>query len=372
MSEKIELEESEVEESEVLNGLIVKKNSSLKELIKFSLEERRLFDFCLQYYDSRENASNPTEFNVPIQEFRNSFPQYKKYKPIDFFNLCMKTANGIQSKPFRPTKYEAIYWFERLKLSEDQSEIYFSLTTHIMPFFLNLRRHYISYHRTDVYKFNKPASWTLYEYLKERFQNGQRPDWKTTISELRERLCADSKYPRFTDFDLYCIRRPKKEIDEHSDIYFKYLKIKKGRTVEFIKFEVFQKCVDPSVIDIEDQVKIFKRELLTAGINIKVAERYIKLATNQGKVSTILNEIPKMKKSWKKHGKKPWPAYLSGILQKELMEPNMFEDHDQKKKEKANKSIQEFEKMTDGDLRTLSETGNIYAKKVLAERKAKK
>ena len=50
----------------------------------------------------------------------------------------------------------------------------------------------------------------------------------------------------------------------------------------------------------------------------------------------------------------------------------MFEDHDQKKKEKANKSIQEFEKMTDGDLRTLSETGNIYAKKVLAERKAKK
>jgi hypothetical protein len=312
-----------------MNGLIVQAHSVLRPLMVLGLKERRLFSFCLQYYDSRENAQNPLFFDVPIAKFREAYPEYKDYNPKLIFNICEDAVNGIQSKGYRPdpAKKKTVWWFQELEIIDDGMDglIRFGLTPAAMPFFLNLKAHYISYHMSDVKLMNKPTAWNLYEYVKEKFQNGQTPEWTVTVDELKDRLGVLDKYPRFADFDNRCLDRPHKDINDITDLHVDYFKIKRGKTPVKVKFVVFKKCSDPSVIETEDLAKTFERELENAGVYPKIAASFVKAAIEQSNVAEMLQKIGAAKKSHTKNGKGTWPAYLTGIMQKELLQLKLFE-----------------------------------------------
>jgi plasmid replication initiation protein len=314
-----------------MNGLVVKKISVLKPLTVLSLEEKRLFAFCLQYYDSRVDATNPNVFEITLDEFRAAYPEYVKRKPIQIFHACKKAINGIQTKPYEPPLKkdeeggEAIYWFSKLKVTKEK--IRFGLNPEVMPFFLNIKNHFISYHMSDVRLLGKPSAWNLYEYIKEKYMSGLCLEWTVEVDDLKDRLGVLGKYERFGDFDTYCLKRPINEINKHTDLKVEYNKVKRGVKIHAIIFTVTAKAADPNVIDTEDQSKVFARELLTIGINPKVVENFVKLAADQKKTGAMLKKIPAAKKSWRKHGKGPWPAYLSGIMQRELLERNLFENN---------------------------------------------
>lgn len=272
-----------------MNGLVVQAHSILKPLMVLNLEERRLFSFCLQHQDSRRDAKNPLFFDVPIIKFRDTYPEYAKYKSNLIYKICEDTINGIQGKGYRPdsTKKKTVWWFQSLEIIEDGMDgiIRFGLTPAAMPFFLGLKAHYISYHMADVKLMSNPTAWNLYEYIKEKLQNGLTPEWAVTTDELRERLGAIDKYPRFSDFDLYCLNRPQKDINDSNDLHVDYYKIKRGKSVFKIRFSVFKKCADPSVIDVEDLEKTFKRELENNGVWPNLAEKLVKSAVEKSNVA---------------------------------------------------------------------------------------
>ncbi len=310
-----------------LDGLIVKHHKTLQHLITFTLEERRLFDFCIQYYDSRKGSeNNARELRLPVAEFKKAYPQFKKYRPVDFFELLINAAIGIQKKPYRPHKKRAVFWFTEIDLvDEDTDDPVFkiSLTKGIMPFFLGLREHYISYHRSETIPFAKPTSYTVFEYIQEEFQDGQCPQWRVDLLVLKDRLGVANKYKRFPAFDKYCLKRPLKEINDHTRLIVKYDKLKKGRKITGIRFRVAQKAADPSVIDTEDQGKVFAREMDRYKIIPVVAQKFLTLAEKQEKTGEALALIPKCKKSHKKHGEGSFAPYLAASLQRLLEAPSL-------------------------------------------------
>ena len=310
-----------------MNGLIVKANSILRPLTVLSLEERRLFSFCLQHYDSRKNADNPALFSVPLEKFKEAYPEYREYKPSHIFRTCKAAINGIQSKGYQPDPNDdyVIWWFSSLDL-RDGENLKFALTPAAMPYFLNLSKNFISYHMLDVKLMSKTTAWNLYEYIKERFQNGQIPEWTETVVELRDRLRASNKYPRFADFNKRCLGTPQKDINKLTDLHFDYYKIKRGKAVFKVKFKVFKKCSNPDVIDVEDLAKTFKRELENNGVNSKVVAHFVAAAVKQSRVSEMIQKIPKAKKSHTRHGKGTWTAYLCGMLRNELYQGKLFDD----------------------------------------------
>lgn len=353
-----------------LNGLIVKHHDTLRHLITFTLEERRLFDFCIQHYDSRKGPEkNTRELQLPVSEFKKAYPQHAKYRPVDFFTLLINAAIGINQKPYKPNPKEAIFWFTKLKLVDEDTKapiFKIALTEEIMPFFLGLIDHYISYHRAETIQFNKPLSYTLFEYIQEIFQSGQCPKWRIDLISLKDRLGATNKYKRVTDFILNNIDRPLSEINEHTRLSVEYDKLKKGRTITGIQFRVIQKALDPDVIDTEDLGKIFARELALAKIAAPVAVRFVKAAADRNLTPAMLEKLPKIKKSWGKNGGKSYSAYLSGVLRKELLEMDLFETS-----EKGKKAMNALQTMPDATLQALANTGNIPAQKILGERKNK-
>ncbi|UCD65837.1 MAG: replication initiation protein [Deltaproteobacteria bacterium] len=287
------------------------------------LQERRLFAFCLQHYDSRENASNPLYFDVPIAKFKESYPEYKNYKPNKIYKLCEETINGIQSKGYRPNpnSQKTVWWFQELEVIGDDLDgiIRFGLTPASMPYFLGLKSHYISYHMADIKLMNKPSAWNLYEYLKEKFQNGQIWKWDISVDKLKERLGVADKYiNRFNNFEKKCLITPLADINSQTDIHADYHKIKKGVKVVKICFTVANKCSDPDVIDTEDQTKVFKRELEKVGISKAMIKRIVTATVEQSRVDEMLQKIPAAKKSYAKHGTGSWAPYLAGTMSNTL------------------------------------------------------
>jgi len=187
-----------------MDGLIVKKNSSLEHMTGFSLQERRFFAFCLQFFDSRPGAKSPTEIKISIADFIKTFPEYKKYRPNQIFDVLHTARQSVNNNPYRWQEPDGTMkeqdWFTGHGIGSDQITV--SLNTHdkIRELFLNIRDHFIKYHMRDVGRLSTPSAWSLYEFLKERYMNGTCPSWIITVEDLRARLNATDKYPRLRIF----------------------------------------------------------------------------------------------------------------------------------------------------------------------------
>jgi len=344
-----------------MNGLVVKKNSSLQPMTVLNLEERRLFTFCLQFYDSRPGAENPETFSIPLEKFRSAYPEYAKRKPNYIFHVVQAAVNGIQQKPYQPDpkRKRVVWWFSALEVDEDA--ITFSLTKQVMPFFLDIREKFIQYHMLDVDRLVKPTAWNLFEYLKERYMNGINPTWTVEVDDLKERLGVIEKYKRFGNFDTRCLKEPLAEINRHTDLVVEYKKKKRGVRIHAIIFHVKTKPKDPDTIDVENLAQTFEQEQLRHGISAAAAKRNTERAEKDGRISEALKAIPSAKKSWQKHGKGPFAGYLAGTLTSLLFENSLFQ-------EDQNKGLDELKKLDVRSLEIMAAAGNEHARKLLEDR----
>ncbi|MCA1785474.1 MAG: replication initiation protein, partial [Desulfobacteraceae bacterium] len=313
-----------------MDGLIVKKNSSLEHMTGFSLQERRFFAFCLQFFDSRPGAKSPTKIKISIADFIQTFPEYKKYRPNQIFDVLHTARQSVNNNPYRWQEPDGTMneqdWFTGHGIGSDQITV--SLNTHekIQELFLNIRDHFIKYHMRDVGRLSTPTAWTLYEFLKERYMNGICPTWTITVEDLRARLNATDKYPRFADFYLYLIARPVKEISEHTDLKVDCQKKKKGVKIHSIIFHVKIKDQDPAVIDIEDLSKVFHQEQIRHGISPAAATRNTQQAEKTGRLSDAIQKVETAHTAWKKTGKGPFAGYLASTLTSFLFDRSLFQD----------------------------------------------
>jgi plasmid replication initiation protein len=346
-------------------GLIVKKNSCLQPMTVLNLEERRLFTFCLTFYDSRPGAENPETFSISLDQFKAAYPEYSSKKPGYIFQVVKAAVNGIQQKPYQPDldKKRVIWWFAALEV--DAHMITFSLTKQVMPFFLDIRDRFIRYKMIEVDRLVKPNAWNLYEYLKEKYMNGLCPSWTVEVEDLKERLGVMGKYQRFGDFDTRCLKQPLQDINKNTDLVAEYQKQKRGVKVHAIIFNVKTKAADPAVIDVEDLSKVFQQTQLRHGISPAAAARNTEQAEKIGKLSDAISKIDSAHTSWKKTGKGPFSAYLASTLTSFLFERSLFQDN--RDQEKA-AFIADLKKLDTGSLRTLAGAGNIHAEKILQER----
>jgi plasmid replication initiation protein len=337
---------------------------------RFSVQERRLFAFCLQHYDSRPGVKNARKFNVSVDTFKRAFPEFKNYYPKQIFDVIKTAAKGIQLQPYEyfnrtSGDYVAHFWFSSLRVNQDDLIIEFSLTEEILPFFTNIQNHFIKYYMKDIERLNSPSAWDLYEYLKEMYLNGKCTTWTETIENLRSRLRRTNTYNRFGDFENYCIKRPIAEINEHTDLMVDYKKKKKGVKIDAIIFYVKNKASDPDAIDIEDLSKLFESEQRRYGISAAIAKRNTEQAEKINKLSEAIKKIESAHKSWKKYGKGPFSAYIASTLTKFLFQQDLFESEKQTKKKEAHDELRTY---SNRSLALMAGSGNIAAEKILRER----
>ena len=117
----------------------------------------------------------------------------------------------------------------------------------LKPAFFDIARNgYVRYQLKNIISLKSQYSVRLYPKLKDRPFG-----WTVSVAELREMLGATaSSYDVFKDFNKHVLQKAVKEINDITDITVTTENIRKGRSVESIRFKVFEKS--PHVISKED------------------------------------------------------------------------------------------------------------------------
>lgn len=148
-----------------------------------------------------------------------------------------KTKRRILS-PFRVTE-----WYDE----EDQDVISILVEEKFLPYLIDLKNNFTQYMISDIGKFRRKYSITLYRWLMmkwnqyKRYGNEDLKNPSIIVKELRILTDTTKDYKKWQHFEQRIIKDSLEEINEHTQITVNYELIKKGRSYSEIKFFIEEK-----------------------------------------------------------------------------------------------------------------------------------
>jgi plasmid replication initiation protein len=106
------------------------------------------------------------------------------------------------------------------------------------PFLLQLKRQFTMYRLQNFMQLSSQHSMRMYELIK--MQEGLR-HLRLSVAELREVLCCEHTYERFSDFRRHVLDRARTEIKETCDTYYTYAVERDGRTPKWVRFLIHRR-----------------------------------------------------------------------------------------------------------------------------------
>lgn len=141
-----------------------------------------------------------------------------------WINYCLFDRAGFD-------KNESGEWEVTMRCHPDLKQLFFDLK----------ESGYQKYKLENTLKLKYKASKLLYYLLKDNLWKGS---WVVDLEELRERLGATQNYMKvFKDFNKFVLKRAEAEINNNTDLKFRYEKVMSGRTTKAIKFIIEENVV---------------------------------------------------------------------------------------------------------------------------------
>lgn len=310
-------------------SIVAKSNELIGKMAKFDLSELRLLAYCIAHYDSR-SPENRT-FTAHVQDLASLFSMNEG----SAYTVIRQAMLGINKKPleFREGKKLHFWnWFSGFTYTEGEGTFEFTVTPEVRPYLLGLKETFTSYRLGSVYQFKAASTWKLYENLKRWEAKGK---WSVGLDELRLALGVAGKYPRWNSFCQRIIDPATGGINKHSDLTVSYKKEKHGRSIVALTFIIKSRAPE-GTIDIVTPMQGLYRSLLECGINEATALKYAQDADKHGKATHALDKLPIIKSRWEKGGRKgKLQAYILGALKEEIYQMELFQDHKELGKNKA-------------------------------------
>jgi plasmid replication initiation protein len=294
-----------------LNSVVTKTNELIENLAKFTLSELRLISYCLSHYDAR-SPENRT-ITARVDDLADIFVMDKK----SAYAVVRKTMLGINAKPYEyigDDDYEYFEnWFTGFAYKKGDGKFKFRISPDMQPHLLGLDGCFTSFRLKDVYQFQSPTAWKLYENL-ARWRTAGR--WAVSLDEFKHNLGIAGKYPRWDSLRQRVIDPSLKEINAHTDINVEYTTEKDGRPVVGLVF-LIDKKVDPEVINLTPREEKVYKLLLGHGMKAKMAQDFSRQINSSDRADIIISKLPGMVER-AKNSKESTQKYLTGALKLEL------------------------------------------------------
>jgi plasmid replication initiation protein len=293
-----------------LKSIVAKDNGLIGQMAKYELSELRLISYCMAHYDSRKIVNRTIEASV--DDLKNIFNMTTK----DAYAVVRKAVRAVNRKPFEietERTEEEWYIFTGFRYFKHEGRFEFKVSPEAQPLLLKLCGNFTRYRLGDVYQFKAASTWKLYELLKRWLGKGK---WEVELDELRSLLGVAGKYPRWSSLDQRILTPATKEINKLSDIRVSYDKIKRGRTVVGISFQIRKnRPEDKNVIEVKTTKEELYLALRKAGLPEKTAQNYTSQADQSNKTQWIIDQLPGLIQR-SKNKKEPISYLQRGILNK--------------------------------------------------------
>ncbi|MBU3174423.1 replication initiation protein [Clostridium estertheticum] len=204
---------------------------------RFSLTKRQ--NDILDIVFSSIEHDNKLRYEIDINKYE-SFYNIKDKSNI--YRDFKKAVNSFELKGFSVTtknekgKEHRVYfsWFASIEYIDGESKIILELGARLKELMLCAKQACF-YQIKYSLNFKSIYSQRIYYYLKRFEDTGFRID---SLDELRTKLNCPKSYNLFSNFRLYVLDPAFREINDNSDISFKYEEIKKKGKITSIKFYI--------------------------------------------------------------------------------------------------------------------------------------
>lgn len=240
-------------ENQIEKAKVSKANRLIEARYKLSSSEQKLILLAISNLNSVDQKDfHIQKFNITdVAKVLGLKDEKSAYKDI------RELVRGLRKKEIiinTPDKELITGWLSSIIFEKNSGDMTLKFSEDLKPYLLELSGAYKSYQLENVIHMKSAYAIRIYEMLKQ---------WECkktqtyTVEELRRRLSLGAEYPRFFDFEKRVLEPAKAEINEHSDLWLTYRKIKKGRNIESIEFEIEPKY---GTVDTEaEDIKFYKR-----------------------------------------------------------------------------------------------------------------
>ncbi len=254
---------------------VVKSNAIIESRLKLTPTEHKLIN-CL-VSEIRTEDENFREYHLNIKEFGEFVGANSNDTVLK--NQLHKSARTLMEKviTYKRGKFTVTTaLLASAKTSDDNQKLLISLSPEIKNEFIDLKT-FTKYRLENILKMDGGHAIRIYELLISK-KNNRIPTnlYSFKIDELKYLLGIENKYSKFAEFERRILQPSKREINEKTDLFITYKKVKNGKTYDSIVFEV-EKKYDQKELD-ELNIKPEIKKLREQGINtIQLLREYVGL-----------------------------------------------------------------------------------------------
>lgn len=223
------------------NNYIVKANKFIQAKGRLGTLEQKLLGALIS--EIQPNDENFKEYELNIQEVGefiglNSNAVYERLSEASFSLLDKKLKFDEVDSRGKKT-FIAVNLIASARHQEGSGILTMTIAPDLKPYLLAIKGKdtpFTKYMIKNILKLNTSYSIRLYEVLKQWEKVRVK---KFEIGELKEMLGAEEvSYNRFDNFERRVLKPAKNEVNKHTDIFVIYRKIKTGRRISHIEFEI--------------------------------------------------------------------------------------------------------------------------------------
>jgi len=217
---------------------VVKANKLIEAKGRLGMVEQKLFASLIS-----EIKAEDKDFKQYILEIKD-IAEFMKLSSKAVYDQIKTAARNLRNKEIvienvdekgkKSFLVTSLLSSARYKEGEGYLEVY--IDPNLKPYLLAINgkdTYFTKYMIKNILKLNSSYSIRIYELLKQYEKIGKR-EFET--DKLKELLGITNEYKRFYDFERYVLKVAKVEINEKTDIWIDYEKIKEGRRIGKIKF----------------------------------------------------------------------------------------------------------------------------------------
>lgn len=254
------------------NGLVVKNNNLIEARYDLGLNEQKIILYAVNKLDRDKEKFNILSLNIR-DFFELIGTTQERYTEI------RETVRGLRKKEIIINTKEReliVGWLSSIDYLKDEGTIELEFSEKLIPYLLQLKERFTRYEIENILYLKNKHSIRIYELMKQYEKIGKR---EFELEQFKYLLMIDKQYKRVYDLERFVLEVAQKEINEFTDLNITYEKLKKGKKVTGLLFEIESK-------NKEKQVYI---EYLNGTYNIKEMKSKMGLSNENFSAEQIIN-----------------------------------------------------------------------------------
>lgn len=206
------------------------------------------------------------EYRISLKNFNEMLGLKGKTKYSEIKEVVKSLMGKTIEIPRKNKGWLLAHWVSSAEYIDGEGVIELTFSPKLKPYLLQLKE-YTSYRLSNVLALNSTYSIRLYELMKKWEFLGT---WEYPLEDLRGKLgVEEGTYPKYSNFKVRVLSRAVEEVNKKTDFYISFEEIKKGRSVERIKFTIKHKPEKEIEIP-EEKIKPERREKQVENEDIRI------------------------------------------------------------------------------------------------------